>query len=117
MVDSDRKFKCHACKVLIPGTNCAYELSYQMGWKKKPGCTNFCSCGYPVRAKDIRSNLFSSYIDNDRKATSNAFIYCENNAGNGHVYYGTFNNCVKGNGLAASGMSSVNVFERYGSHK
>ena len=23
-------FKCHDCGTVIPGTNCAYELSYQM---------------------------------------------------------------------------------------
>lgn len=113
----DRSFPCHDCKASIPGTDCAYELSYQEGWKKKSGCTPYCRCGYPIRAKEIRSNLFTSYLNNDRKATSNAYIYCETDGGQGHVYYGTFNNCVKGNGLAASGMSSVKVFERYGSSR
>lgn len=44
----EKSFQCYDCNARIPGTNCAYELSYIEGWKKKPGCTNFCTCGYPL---------------------------------------------------------------------
>ncbi len=108
-------FKCKDCGTEIPGSNCAYELSRQEGWKKKAGCYYHCECGYPVRAKEIRSNIFSGYIDDDKTSKTNAYIYCETNSGQAHVYYGTYNNCVRGNGLSGSGMSSCNVFERYSS--
>ena len=108
-------FNCLDCATSIPGSNCAYTLSRSFGWKKKPGCYYHCHCGYPVRAKEIRNNVFTSYIDDDKKTSSNACIYCENNSGQGHVYYGTFDSCSTGNGLSASGMSSVKVFERYSS--
>lgn len=108
-------FKCKDCGTEIPGTNCAYELSRQEGWTKKAGCYYHCSCGYPVRANDVRNNIFSSFIDGDKKASGNAYIYVKNNNNQGHVYYGTYNSCVRGNGLSASGMSSVKTFERYSS--
>jgi len=57
--------------------------------------------------------VFRDLIDCDEEATENAYIYCENNQGQGHVYYGTYDECVIGNGLAASGMSSCKIFERY----
>ncbi|KAH3731320.1 NADH dehydrogenase [Pelomyxa schiedti] len=110
-------FVCVDCGVVIPGTNCAHELSRQQNWRNKPGCYAYCPCGYPVRAKDIRDNVFTpptmQFLDHDRGATSDAFIYCENNDGGGHVYYGTFAECRVGNGFPAAKMSSVAVFSRY----
>lgn len=108
-------FECHDCSTSIPGSNCAYELSYAMGWKKKAGCYAHCKCGYPVRAKEVRDNIFPGKLNSDKNATTNAYIYCETSSGGGHVYYGTYNTCVKGNGLSASRMSSCSVFNRYGS--
>ena len=61
-----------------------------------------CKCGYPIRTKEIRSNLYSGFINNDKNSTKNAYIYYETNNGKGHVYYGTYNKCVKGNDLTAS---------------
>ena len=107
-------FKCGDCPTTIPGTNCAHALSKAEGWRKKPGCYYHCECGYPVRAKEVRDHIFKGYIDDDKKAAANAYIYCESNGG-GHVYYGTFNSCVRGNGLAASGLQNCTVFHRYGS--
>ena len=72
-----------------------------------------CSCKYPVRAKELRDNVFTGYLDDSRTATGNAYIYCETSSGGGHVYYGTFSSCVRGNGLAAKDMSSCAVFRRY----
>ena len=106
-------FICPDCKTTINGTNCAHELSRLLGLKNKAGCVAVCPCEYPVRAKEMRSNIFSGYIDSDRKSTVNAFIYCETATGGGHVYYGTYDTVVKGNGLSASKMSSVAIFERY----
>eukprot|EP01084_Bolivina_argentea_P184618 318404_1 len=71
------KFKCKDCGTKMPGTNCAYELSRQKGWTKKNGCYYHCSCGYPIRAKEIRNNIFSGYINSDKNAKQNTYIYCE----------------------------------------
>jgi len=106
-------FNCPDCDTTIPGTNCALALSRKMGWKHKAGCYSHCPCGYPVRAKEVRSNIFTGLIDNNRQATDNAFIYCETENGGGHVYYGTFNKCETGNGKSASNISSCAKFERY----
>lgn len=73
-----------------------------------------CKCKYPVRAKEVRDKIFTNYIDNDTNSNQSAFIYCETDNGQGHVYYGTYSNCETGNGLSASGMSSCKVFYRYG---
>jgi hypothetical protein len=105
-------FKCLVCGKEISGSNCAYTLAYKKGWKKIPGCYYDCKCGFPVRAKEIRNSVYNKFLDNDRKG-SEAYIYCETENGQGHVYYGTFDSCIIGNGLAASGMSSCKVFERY----
>ncbi|CAB9509836.1 expressed unknown protein [Seminavis robusta] len=110
-----KSFVCPDCGTEIPGTNCAHALSRAYGWRDKKGCVYMCRCKYPVRAKELRQHVYRGRIDNNRSASGNAFVYCETNGGGGHVYYGTFNKCVKGNGLAASGMTSVSVFERYSS--
>lgn len=113
---------CPDCKTSIEGSSCAHTLSRAEGWKNKPNCVSMCKCKYPVRAKEVRDHIFSNFIDSDQKASANAYIYCEtkgdqHHASQGHVYYGTFSSCVKGNGLAASGMSSIGVFNRYKSAK
>jgi len=72
-----------------------------------------CSCKYPVRAKEVRAKVFRDYIDDDTEATDNAYIYCETEKEQGHVYYGTFSTCVTGNDLSAEEMTSCKVFERY----
>ena len=44
----------------------------------------------------------------------NAYIFCQN-SGN-HVYYGTYDTCVRGNGYTAKAMDSnetLKVFNRY----
>ena len=109
-------FKCHDCKTEIPGTNCAYQLSYEMGWKAITGCAWYCKCKYPIRAKELRDNKFS-FIDGDKKSTKSAYIYCENPSGQGHVYFGTFDTCDKGNGYTAKQMQENNTgtikFGRY----
>ncbi len=106
-------FKCLDCGVEIPGTNCAYTLSRAMGWRMNNGCYYHCTCGYPVRSKEIRDNIFNNELSSDKNSSDNAFIYCETDSGGGHVYYGTFYCCVIGNGLSASGMSSCNIFRRF----
>ena len=100
-------FNCPDCGTSIPGTNCAHELSRQKRWKKIPGCYAHCKCGYPVRAKELRNSKFA-YINNDESSTTNAFIYCENGRGQGHVYYGTFAVCANGNGYTAKQMKANN---------
>lgn len=82
-----------------------------MGWKHISGCVSMCKCGYPVRAKEVKANIFSGYLDSNRNATTNAFIYCQKGNG-GHVYYGTYSNCVRGNNYTASQMGAE-IFERY----
>lgn len=76
-----------------------------------------CRCGYPVRAKEVRKNVFTRPLPPDTSAGTDAFIYAETEGGQGHVYYGTYSSCTRGNGLAASMMSSVRIFERYASTK
>eukprot|EP00906_Rhabdomonas_costata_P007257 RCo010422 len=106
-------FNCEDCETSIPGTNCAYALSRKMGWRKKPHCYAHCTCGYPVRAKDLRDHVFGEPLDNNRAAFEDAYIYCETKRGQRHVYYGTYDICKIGNGISASAMSSCAVFKRY----
>ena len=107
----NKNFDCTDCGTNIPGTNCAYTLSRSNNWKKVPGCYYHCHCGYPVRAKEVRDNIYGSKIDGDRNSNENAYIYCEKNGG-GHIYYGTYNTCVQGNGYTAQSMNP-DVFSRY----
>jgi hypothetical protein len=65
----------------------------------------------------VRTHVFTNHLDSDRDAKDDAFIYCETDNDRGHVYYGTFKTCTKGNGKTASGMSNVKTFERYGGTK
>lgn len=104
-------FDCLDCGETINGTNCAYMLSYNMGWKKKPRCLAMCKCGYPVRAKELRDNVFKDFLDEDKFSIVDAFIYCEK-AGGGHVYYGTYKKCTSGNGYTAEAMNAP-TFRRY----
>ena len=110
-------FTCPDCGKIIPGTNCAFSLSRAFEWTKIAGCYYHCKCGYPVRAKELRDNKFK-LIDNNKSSKSDAFIYCENKNGQGHVYYGTFDQCVEGNGYTADDMKnnnngSIRFFGRY----
>ena len=97
-------FTCDDCETTITGSDCAHSLSAYEGWKNVSGCVSMCPCKYPVRAKEIREHVFSGFIDNDKKASENAYIYCEWACG-GHVYYGTYGTCVNGNGTSAEGMA------------
>ena len=103
-------FTCPDCDTYINGTNCAHSLSRKKGWKKISGCTSLCKCGYPVRSKDVRKYIYSGTYDKDKKKTG--YIYCEDYNGGGHVYYGTYDKCVIGNGTAAKD-TTVYIFERY----
>ncbi len=73
-----KEFNCKDCGTVIEGTDCAYTLSRAKGWKKMAGCTACCPCGYPVRAKEVRDNIFGTLIDNNPQASGNAYIYCKN---------------------------------------
>ena len=84
--------------------NCAH---YLCNWliknnvitKNPDGC---CCCdeGRPIRAKEVRDNVFPflglSCQKND--PGKNCFIYCENKYGEHHVYFGTVSNCIAGTG-------------------
>ena len=62
-------FECKDCGTDIPGTkNCAHELSRLNNWRNKPGCYSHCKCGYPVRAKEVRNNIYKNKIDNDKNS-------------------------------------------------
>ena len=118
----EKSFECPDCHTKISGTNCAHELSRQIEWKNKPNCVTMCPCRYPVRAKELRDHVFTGFLDDNREATDNAYIYCAikvegSDHENGHVYYGTFENCVQGNGRSASKMSACHVFKRYSGYK
>ena len=99
-------FTCSECGQTIEGTNCAFTLSVKMGWKNISGCYG-CKCGYPVRCAELMKNVFCDEISNPDKNTSVGFQYMENSSNERHVYYGTFYNCEKGNGLAMSGISGI----------
>ena len=112
-------FKCKDCGIEIPGTNCAHELSLQFKWIKKPGCEGYCPCFYPIKTIQLREHVFTDYIDGDKTATTNAFIFCESKGGR-HVYYGTYSHCEIGNNYTAEQMESKNpltTYERYASYK
>ena len=95
-----KSFNCIDCGTKITGMKCAYTLSRVHGWRNIPGCVIVCHCRYPVRAKDVRDFIYGSKIDEDRNSNENAYIYCEKDK-QGHVYYGTYSTCIKGNGLTA----------------
>ena len=109
-------FICTKCGDKIDGTNCTHTLCQKMDIKSKQ-CITGCQCGYPIRAKEVRNKVFTNQLDSDKKTKEPAYIYCETDKGQGHTYYGTYNECFKGNGLSASGMSSCKIFERYSSTK
>ncbi|KAJ9469984.1 hypothetical protein DIPPA_35953 [Diplonema papillatum] len=111
-------FVCPDCSTTIPGTNCAHSLSRAEGWKGVAGCVSMCSCKYPVRAKEVRGRIFGGATDADQASTANRWIYCEDPSGGGHVYFGTYSRCVRGNGYTAALMDangSLKVFSRYAS--
>ena len=68
-----------------------------------------CPCGYPVRAKEVRDNIYGSKIDEDRNSNENAYIYCQK-GNQGHVYYGTYSKHVEGNGRTAQMWGGVDIF-------
>ena len=118
-------FKCPTCEKELMGGSCALTLCAAKGWRNVPGCTFLCDCHYPVKAKDVRTQIFKkdfSFKDNNINATANAYIYCQRK-NQGHVYYGTYDTCVTGNGTTAASMSiqalqnstkdHENIFERY----
>ena len=104
-------FKCSKCNTTIQGTNCAHQLSMDMGWKNIPGCQAMCHCGYPVRAKEVRDHIFKNYIDSNKGSTVVANIYCAK-GNQGHVYRGTYSSCEAGNGYTAEAMNA-DEFRRY----
>ena len=57
-----------------------------------------------------------SQIDSDKSSDINALIYCQNWGTGYHVYYGTYNTCIQGNGYTAEQMESnegLRHFNRY----
>lgn len=118
-MEETKNFHCKVCNSIISGSDCAYMLSYYKNWKYKKGCYSHCDCGFPIHAKELRNFVFTDFIDNDMEANNeNSYIYCENDLGRGHVYYGTFNKCEIGNGFSASDMKNKPiVYERYRSFK
>ena len=98
-------FKCPDCETTIPGTNCTFELCREKALWDIRGCYYHCRCKYPVRAKEIRYNLFSLF-DEPKDDSEYAYIYCENSKGQGHVYYGTYDHCHIGNGYTAKQMQA-----------
>ena len=61
------------------------------------------------------------WLDREKKCKDsmvNAFIYCENDNEQGHVYYGTYSVCVRRNGYTTKVMddpekNKLIVIERY----
>jgi len=116
----DKKtFPCRECGSPITGTNCAYELSFQNQWKsagdkdKLTWWCKFCS-QTPINAKQVRTNIFrDKRTTSDKDSKVDAFIYCEVKGG-GHVYKGTYDKCVQGNGTTAKDINA-DLFEQYDS--
>ena len=98
-------FKCPYCETMIPGTNCTFDLCRQEGLWDIRGCNYHCKCKFPVRAKEIRDNLFALF-DEPKDDTGFAYIYCENSKGQIHVYYGSYGYCSSGNGYTAKQMQA-----------
>ena len=95
-------FYCEDCDEEIEGTDSAYELARNSSpqWKDVPYVFPGCECGYPIRPFQVKDQIFTNFLDSDKEATSDAYIFCSNSSGE-HVYYGTFENCVRGNGVSA----------------
>ena len=111
-------FLCSKCNIVMSGVNSAHSLSLEEGWKDKPGCAYKCKCKYPVRAEEIRKNVFETCIGYNKDSIVNAYIYCEDQKNQAHVYYGTYSKCVRGNGYTAKQMArrsrkGLKTFERY----
>lgn len=106
--------RCPDCGTTFAGMDCAFTLSRESGWRNKPGCVAMCTCGYPVRAKELCAFVFKSLMDSDKRATDPAYIYCEK-GGQGHVYYGTYRECIRGNGYTAANMEPLTMFLRHAS--
>ena len=106
-------FDCPVCGSQITGTDCAFTLSRICGVKALQNSHSWCTCRWVIRAKEVRDHYFSGYINDDQNATAYAYIYCETIGGEGHVYYGNFDTCSKGNGTTASNMSSIGAYKRY----
>ena len=87
---------------------CLYAILW---WK------SICKCGFIIRAKETRDYYFSEFIDNDRESNDPAYIYCERENGNGHVYKGTWGTCDKGNGFTAKKWvekgATITTYKRY----
>jgi len=106
--------KCPSCGTSMIGNGgCALTLSYLENFKNKPNCFSGCRCGYPIRSKEVRKYIFKNYINGDKNSNEISYCYCETRNGIGHVYKGTFNKCVVGNGLCGARMGSCVIFERY----
>jgi hypothetical protein len=105
----------------LPHHHTGYKLPFALSrakqWRHKEGWYAHCPGGYPVRSRDLRDRVFNGFINNDHEAREDAYIYCETEVGGGHVYFGTFETCVVGNGLPASKMSSCAIFNRYANAK
>ena len=76
--------------------NCAH---YLCNWlikngkipKRPPGCSYYCDEGRPVRANDVKNVIFPSMglKKLNYEPDGNCFIFCRNEKGERHVYYGT----------------------------
>ena len=105
-------FNCKKWGAKITGMNCAYELALYFKVKAKKTKHSWCKCRIPIRANEIKEKYYDGYLDDDMDATDYKFIYWKTSEGTGHVYFGTYEECIHGNGWPASSFSIVE-FHRY----
>ena len=72
----------------------------------------------PLEQRKLDRIFSTNGIDCNKDCIVNAFIYCENDNEQGHVYYGTYSVCVRGNGYTTKVMddpekNKLIVIERY----
>uniref|UniRef100_A0A915EM36 Uncharacterized protein n=1 Tax=Ditylenchus dipsaci TaxID=166011 RepID=A0A915EM36_9BILA len=101
--------------------NSAHLLSHQLiqkGWMDEfPTLCLCCPAGRPIRQKELRDQVFNSERKMPEKyeIATNVFLYCEKKIDGvmqEHVYFGTKDVCVEGDGRSADDFSK-NCYIKY----
>uniref|UniRef100_A0A915CPI4 Uncharacterized protein n=1 Tax=Ditylenchus dipsaci TaxID=166011 RepID=A0A915CPI4_9BILA len=102
--------------------NSAHLLSHQLiqkGWMDEfPTLCMCCPAGRPIRQKELRDQVFNSERKMPEKyeIATNVFLYCEKKIDGvmqEHVYFGTKDVCVEGDGRSADDFSKSCYIKYY----
>ena len=79
-------------------------------WKHKLGCVCISKYKYPVRNKEVRSNIFEGCdINYNTFSHANTCICCKDRNNQDHFYCGTHSKCVRGNGCTERQMDGLDA--------